>query len=132
MDVNEKSIDLVVVKPDKVKFIKIDISQAKYVRDRYFRKRRSIQRKTLGKTEAKLLAKYSGREKRRVNDVLHKASKIIAHIIAEENCGFQADRHLVAAWNIAVKLPVCRPLPLAAKALDEPLLITVRGRNENL
>jgi len=50
-----------VVKPDKVKFIKVDISQAKYVRDRYFRKRRSIQRKTLGKTEAKLLAKYSGR-----------------------------------------------------------------------
>jgi IS605 OrfB family transposase len=31
-------------------------------------------------------------------------------------CGFQADRHLVAAWNI---LQMCRPLPLAAKAIDE-------------
>jgi transposase len=37
-----------------------------------------------------------------------------------KKCGFQADRHLVAAWNIA-KLPMCRPLPLAAKAINEAL-----------
>jgi len=49
MDVNEKSIDLVMVKPDKVKFIKIDISQAKYVRDRYFRK--GYPEKDVGKDE---------------------------------------------------------------------------------
>ncbi len=84
IDVNEKSIDVAVVKPDKVKFVKIDVSEAKYVRDRYFRKRRNIQRKTSGKTKAKLLAKHSGRERRRVNDILHKASKTI-HIIAEED-----------------------------------------------
>jgi len=36
-----------------------------------------------------------------------------------KRCGFQADRHLVAAWNIAAKLPMCRPLPLAAKATRE-------------
>ncbi|MEM3546254.1 MAG: transposase [Candidatus Bathyarchaeia archaeon] len=197
IDVNERSIDLAVVKSNKVKFIKIDVSEAKYIRDRYFKKRRSIQSKASGKTKAKLLAKYSGREKRRVNDILHRATKIIAGIIAEENvkpvmeglthirerirygrkvnrrlhsmpfrkiqfyisyksmelgfkpetvkaentsrtcpmcgeiskpnghvfkcrkCGFQADRHFVAAWNIAVKLPMCRPLPLAAKATDE-------------
>ncbi|MEM3185611.1 MAG: hypothetical protein QXQ39_02880 [Conexivisphaerales archaeon] len=32
IDVNERSIDLTVVKPNKVKFIKIDISEAKYIR----------------------------------------------------------------------------------------------------
>lgn len=184
IDVNENSRDLAVVKPNKVKFIKIDISEARYIRDRYFKKRRSIQGKTSGKAKAKLLVKYSGREKRRINDILHRTSKIIANIIANENikpmmenlinlrenmrygkrmnrrlhnipfrriqfyisyksvelglkpetieakntsktcpicgelskpnghlfkckrCGFQADRHLVAAWNIACKLPM--------------------------
>ncbi|MEM1512404.1 MAG: zinc ribbon domain-containing protein [Candidatus Jordarchaeales archaeon] len=161
------------------------------------RKRRSIQGETSGKTRAGLLAKYSGREERRVNDVLHRAAKVVAGVVAEENvkpvmeelthireriryggvmnrrlhsipfrriqfyisykgmergfkpetvdakntsrtcpmcgeiskpnghvfkcrrCGFQADRHFVAAWNIAMKLLMCRPLPLAAKATDE-------------
>ncbi|MBS7247333.1 MAG: transposase [Candidatus Freyarchaeota archaeon] len=196
IDVNECSIDLAVVKPGKVRFIKIDISEAKHVRGRYFRKRRSIQGKTSGETKAELLSKYSGRERRRVNDVLHRAAKIVAGVVAEENvkpvmeelthirerirygrvmnrrlhsipfrriqfyisykgmehgfkpetvdakntsrtsmcgeiskpnghvfkcrkCGFQADRHFVAAWNIAMKLLMCRPLPLAAKATDE-------------
>jgi transposase len=43
-------------------------------------------------------------------------------------CGFQADRHLVAAWNIATKLSMCRPQPLAAKATHEAL--KGRGWNE--
>ena len=64
IDVNEKSIDLSIIKPDKVRFVKIDISEAKYIRDRYFKKRQSIQRQTRGKVNARLLAKYSGREKR--------------------------------------------------------------------
>jgi len=34
-------------------------------------------------------------------------------------CSFQADKHLVAAWNIATKHPMCRPKPLAAKAINE-------------
>jgi putative transposase len=199
IDINERSIDLAVVKPDKVRFIKIDVSEAKYIRDRYFKKRRRIQSKTLGKTKAKLLAKYSGRERRRVNDILHRASKIVARIIAEESvkpvmekltnirerikysrkmnrrlhsmpfrkiqfyityksieqclkpehvkakntsrtcpicgelnkpnghvfkcrkCGFQADRHLVAAWNIAAKLPMWGASPLPPKAIHEAL-----------
>ncbi|MEM3750158.1 MAG: transposase [Candidatus Jordarchaeales archaeon] len=198
IDVNESSIDLAVVKPGKVRFIKIDISEVKHVRGRYLRKRRSIQGKTSGKTRARLLAKYSGRERRRVNDVLHRAAKVVAGVVAEENarpvmedlthirgrirygrvmnrrlhnmpfrriqfyisykgmehgfkpetvnaentsrtctmcgeiskpnghvfkcrwCGFQADRHLVAAWNIA-RRSMCRPLPLAAKATHEAL-----------
>ena len=197
IDVNEKSIDLAIIKPDKVRFVKIDISEAKYIRDRYFKKRRSIQRKTRGKAKARLLAKYSGRERRRIDAILHNASKTIAGIVAGEKvkpvmeklknmrerikygrrmnrrlhsipfrkihfyisyksiekgykpdyvdakntsrvcpicgelnkpnghtykckkCGFQADRHLVAAWNIAAKLQMCRPLPLAAKAIHE-------------
>jgi predicted transposase len=49
IDVNEKSIDLAIIKPDKVRFVKIDISETKYIRDRYFKKRQSIQRKTRGK-----------------------------------------------------------------------------------
>ncbi|MEM3441078.1 MAG: transposase [Candidatus Bathyarchaeia archaeon] len=207
IDINEKSIDLAVIKPDKVKFIRIDVIEAKYIRGRYFKKRRHIQRKTSGHKKVELLAKYSGRKKRRVNEVLHKSSKFIAHIIAEENvkpvmevltniregirfnrrlnrrlhslpfrkiqfyvsyksmerglqpeyvkanntsrtcpicgelnkpnghvfkckrCGFHADRHLVAAWNIAMKLPMCRHLPLAAKVLNEPQVIEVRGRD---
>jgi len=197
IDVNEKSIDLAIIKPDKVRFVKVDISKAKYIRDRYFKKRWSIQRRTKGGVKARLLAKYSGREKRRIDAIIHKASKIIAEIVAEEKvkpvmeklknmrekikygrrmnrrlhsvpfrkiqsyiyyksieggykpeyvdarntsrmcpicgelnkpnghiykcrkCDFQADRHIVAAWNIAIKLPMCRPLPLAAKAIHE-------------
>ncbi|MCR6692833.1 MAG: transposase [archaeon YNP-LCB-003-016] len=197
IDVNEKSIDLAVVKPGEIMFVKLDISEAKYIRDRYFKKRQRIQSKTRGRIKAKLLAKYSGREKRRINSIIHKASKIIAEMIIKENVkpvmeklkkmrkrirygrmmnrrlhsmpfrkiqsyisyksieggykpeyvdarntsrvcpicgelnkpnghafkckryGFQTDRHLVAAWNIAVKLPMCRPLPLAAKAINE-------------
>ena len=84
IDVNEKSVDLAIVKPDKVRFIKIDVSEVKHIRDRYFRKRRSIQSRTSGETRSRLLAKYSGREKRRVNTILHKASKMIAEIIGEE------------------------------------------------
>jgi putative transposase len=196
IDVNEKSIDLAIIKPDKIKFVKIDISETKYIRDRYFKKRQSIQRKTRGEVRARLLAKYSRRERWRVDVILHKASRVIAEIAAKEKvkpvmeelkdmrermkygrrmnrrlhsmpfrkvqfsisykstergykpvyvdarntskvcpicgelnkpnghiykcrrCGFQADRHFVAAWNIAARLPMCRPLPLAAKATE--------------
>lgn len=62
IDINEKSIDLAVVKPNYARFIKIDVSEAKHVRDRYFKKRRNIQRKTRRKRR-ELLAKYRGREK---------------------------------------------------------------------
>ncbi|MHA1606315.1 MAG: hypothetical protein ACTSWP_02055 [Candidatus Freyarchaeota archaeon] len=48
IDLNERSIDLAVVKPGKVEFIKIDMSEVKHVRDGCFR-RRSIQSKTSGR-----------------------------------------------------------------------------------
>ncbi|MEM1511714.1 MAG: hypothetical protein QXN15_04060 [Candidatus Jordarchaeales archaeon] len=44
IDVNECGVDLVVVKPGKVRFIRIDISEVKHVRGRYLRKGRSIQK----------------------------------------------------------------------------------------
>jgi IS605 OrfB family transposase len=43
------------------------------------------------------------------------------HVFNCRRCGLQADKHLVAAWNIAAKHPMCRPPPLAAKAIDEAL-----------
>ena len=206
IDVNEKSIDLAIIKPDKVRFIKVDISEVKYIRDRYFRKRRNIQAKTSGGKRKRLLSKYSGRERRRVNAILHKASKVIAGIVSEEHvkpvmeklkdirerirygrkmnrrlhampfrkvqsyisykamercfnpemvnakntsrtcpicgelskpnghafkcgkCGFQADRHLVAAWNVAMKRSMWGALSLPPKALNEPIVIEVRGK----
>jgi len=84
IDVNERSIDLALIKPGKVRFVKIDVSEARYIRDRYFRKRRSIQGKVGGRAGAKLLAKYSGREERSVDTIIHKVSKTIAEIVAKE------------------------------------------------
>jgi len=43
------------------------------------------------------------------------------HIYKCRKCGFQADKHIVAAWNIAAKLQMCLPSPLAAKATQEAL-----------
>jgi putative transposase len=163
------------------------------------RKGRVFRGRQGGEVKARLLAKYSKRERRRVDAILHKASKIIAEIVVGEKvkpvmeklknmrermkygrrmnrrlhnmpfrkiqfsisyksiergykpvyvdarntsrmcpicgelnkpnghtykckgCGFQADKHLVAAWNIATKLQMCRPSPLAAKAINEAL-----------
>ncbi|MEM0482950.1 MAG: zinc ribbon domain-containing protein [Nitrososphaerota archaeon] len=50
------------------------------------------------------------------------------HVFKCRKCGFQADRHLVAAWNIAMKLPMWSALPLPPKALNEPQIIEVRGK----
>jgi len=38
IDVNERSIDLAIIKPGKVRFVRVDTSEAKYIRDRYFEK----------------------------------------------------------------------------------------------
>ena len=55
-------------------------------------------------------------------------SKPNGHAFKCGRCGFQADRHLVAAWSTAAKLLMRLPLPLAAKALNEPLIIEVKGK----
>ncbi len=43
------------------------------------------------------------------------------HVFRCKTCGFQADKHLVAAWNIAAKLPMWGALPLPPKAACEAL-----------
>jgi putative transposase len=54
-------------------------------------------------------------------------SKPNGHVFKCSRCGIQADRHLVAAWNIAAKHPTCRPQPLAAKAVNEAFKAEVNG-----
>ncbi len=48
-------------------------------------------------------------------------SKPNGHVYKCRGCGFQADRHLIAAWNIAAKLPMWGALPLSPKAAYETL-----------
>ncbi|MEM2567480.1 MAG: zinc ribbon domain-containing protein, partial [Candidatus Bathyarchaeia archaeon] len=50
------------------------------------------------------------------------------HVFKCRKCGFQADRHFIAAWNIVMKLPMWGALPLPPKALYEPLILKVRGK----
>ncbi|MEM3465104.1 MAG: zinc ribbon domain-containing protein [Candidatus Jordarchaeales archaeon] len=54
-------------------------------------------------------------------------SKPNGHVFKCRRCGFQADRPLVAAWNIAMKRSMWGALPLPPKALYEPQIIEVRG-----
>jgi putative transposase len=61
----------------------------------------------------------------RVCPICGELNKPNGHIYKCRKCNFQADRHLVAAWNIATKLQMCRPLPLAAKATHEALTADV-------
>jgi len=79
-DLNEQS--LVGLTNDGI-LINIDLSEAKRIHDTYFEKRRSIQSKLSNKPSLmkKILAKYRGREKNRVKDLLHKVSKIIAALV---------------------------------------------------
>ncbi|MCR8472464.1 MAG: transposase, partial [Crenarchaeota archaeon] len=46
-------------------------------------------------------------------------SKPNGHVFKCRKCGFQADRHFIAAWNIAMKHPMWGALPLPPKATDE-------------
>jgi len=43
------------------------------------------------------------------------------HVYEFRACGLQADKQLAAVWNIAAKHTMCRPSPLAVKALPEAL-----------
>jgi putative transposase len=78
-DVNEKSLDMLVAK-DGLHYIHIDLSEVKHIHSRYQRKRQRIQKLGL----RKLLAKYRGREVRRVNHLLHEVSKFVSDLSLEE------------------------------------------------
>lgn len=59
IDVNERSIELAIVKPDKVKFIKIEVSEVKYVRD-MLQERRNIRREVAKIDAIKAFARNFG------------------------------------------------------------------------
>jgi len=72
IDVNLMSLDLLETKD--MEYRRIDLKKLYGIRVHYFERRRRIQRlsKFKPKTSKRLERKYSGREKRRVNDLLHK------------------------------------------------------------
>ncbi|MEM3905310.1 MAG: transposase [Nitrososphaerota archaeon] len=78
VDVNLMSLDILEAK-DGLGYRKIDLKKLYSVRVHYFEKRRKIQAlsKFKPKTSKMLMEKYSKREKRRVNDILHKITTSI-------------------------------------------------------
>jgi len=78
VDINLMSLDILEAK-DELKYRKIDLKKLYGVRVHYFEKRGKIQAlsKFKPKTSKMLMEKYSKREKRRVNDILHKVTTTI-------------------------------------------------------
>ncbi|MEM1607397.1 MAG: transposase, partial [Candidatus Bathyarchaeia archaeon] len=84
VDINLMSLDILEAK-DELKYRKIDLKKLYGVRVHYFEKRRKIQAlsKFKPKTSKMLMEKYSKREKRRVNDILHKVTAAIVREFIE-------------------------------------------------
>ena len=81
VDINEKNVTYTIFdeKGEILKTIRLDIYKVKRIHDEHSKKREKIQRKLAKKLYKmrKILKKYSGREKRKVEDYLHKVSAII-------------------------------------------------------
>jgi len=80
IDINEKNITYSIFDgEDVIKTLRLDIYKVKRIHDEYSKKRERIQRKLAKKPlkMRRILTKYSEREKRRVNDLLHKVSCLI-------------------------------------------------------
>ncbi len=81
IDINEKNVTYSIFDKDGkvIKTVRLDIYKVKRIHDEYSKKRQKIQKKLAKKPikMRKILKKYSGREKRRVENFLHKVSKII-------------------------------------------------------
>ena len=80
IDVNEKNVTYSIFREkDVIKTVKLDIYKVKRIHDEHSKKREKIQKKLARKPlkMRKILRKYSGREKRRIEDYLHKVSAII-------------------------------------------------------
>ena len=73
-DVNEKRIDLEVVKDDKVRSAKIDT----------LGRRRAFGRRLLERLKLNYY-RNTQREKRRVSNILHKTSKVVSDVARQEN-----------------------------------------------
>lgn len=77
IDLNESNVTLV---DSDGNCLKIDISKIRATHEAYYNKLRNIQRIGNSKVKKRLLAKYSGRRKRKVNDLVHKLTKAISEI----------------------------------------------------
>lgn len=74
------------IKGNSLEHQKLDLRKLYDIRVHYFKKRRVIQKlaKYKPKTFEKLMQKYSKREKRRVNDILHKITTNLVRGLAED------------------------------------------------
>jgi len=72
IDVNEANITAV---DSKGNCLKIDTSKIRAIHETYLRKLRCIQQIGNSKAKKRVLAKYSGRRKRKIQDLLHKLTK---------------------------------------------------------
>ncbi|MEM1553135.1 MAG: transposase [Candidatus Bathyarchaeia archaeon] len=84
VDINLMSLDILEAK-DGLKYRRIDLKKLYGIRVHYFKKRRKIQAlsKFKPKTSKALMEKYSKRERRRVNDILHKVTTTIVRGFVE-------------------------------------------------
>ncbi|PUA31472.1 MAG: hypothetical protein B9J98_06385 [Candidatus Terraquivivens tikiterensis] len=86
VDINLMSLDVLKARGGSAEYRRIDLRKLYGVRVHYFEKRRKIQ--SLSKynpiTSRRLMQKYSKRERRRVNDILHKITTRIVNDLAQE------------------------------------------------
>jgi putative transposase len=86
VDVNLMSLDLLKVNGDSLSYERVYLKKLYGIRVHYFKKRREIQKlfKLKPKTSKRLEEKYSERERRRVNDFLHKMTTFLSKEFIKE------------------------------------------------
>jgi len=89
IDINEKNVTYSIFNEngEVIKTVRLDIYKVKRIHDEHSKKREKIQRKLAKKPHkmGKILKKYSGRERRRIEDFLHKVSAIIVREAVKYN-----------------------------------------------
>jgi len=86
VDINLMSLDILKVRENSLEYKKVELKKLYGIRVHYFEKRRKIQKlsRYKPKTSKELLQKYSKREKRRINDILHKLTTSIIRDLSRE------------------------------------------------
>lgn len=85
-DTNERSLDGLIFKDNKLKPIKWDLSEVYRLHNVYFKKRRNIQIKLAhSKYKKRLLEKYSDIERKRVEQEIHKIGKQVSEYASQNN-----------------------------------------------